>query len=196
MNKLIAIAGTNGSGKDTVGTIIAKEHGYLFFSVTDLLRDECRRRNISTARENTRMISEEWRKKYGPGILVEKAVEHYQTVKENYKGLVLASIRNVGEADKVHELAGVMVWIDADPHVRYDRLQANRHSRSDRGPDDDISFEQFLKDEEAENYSNGDPNKLGKLEVKAKCDVFIDNDSDTNSLIAKINSSLFNAGTV
>jgi len=35
--KIIGLAGTNGSGKDTVGHILADKHGYLFVSVVELL---------------------------------------------------------------------------------------------------------------------------------------------------------------
>lgn len=188
-NKLIGLAGTNGSGKDTLGQILAEDHGYLFFSVTDLLRAECRRRNIPAERVNQRMISAEWRKKYGLGVLVDKAVEHYEKVKSDYKGLVLASMRNPGEADRIHEDGGLMVWLDADPRVRYERIQANKHERAGRS-EDDKTYEQFLSEEEAEMHSD-DRHKLSTMEVKKRSDVFIDNGGDLESLKQEIKQSLF-----
>lgn len=186
---LIALSGTNGSGKDTVGQLIADEHGFLFFSVTDLLRQECVDRNIPIVRSNTKIISEEWRAKYGPSVLVDKAIDEYNKVKSSYKGLVLASMRNKGEADKIHELGGTMVWIDADPKLRFKRVQMA--NRTNRYSEDNKTFEEFLADEEAENHSGGDPNKIGTAEIKDKCDVFIDNDSDLATLKKKINQTLF-----
>ncbi|MEJ0072722.1 MAG: AAA family ATPase [Candidatus Saccharibacteria bacterium] len=60
--KLIGLSGTNGSGKDTVGSMIAEKYNYLFISVSDLLRAELRRRGLLIIRENTRELSAEWRR--------------------------------------------------------------------------------------------------------------------------------------
>ena len=83
--KLIGVAGTNGAGKDSVGEILAKEHGYMFISVTNLLRAECTKRGLPIEREHLRAISSEWRRDGGLGVLVDKAVEHYRQSDENYQ---------------------------------------------------------------------------------------------------------------
>ena len=85
--KLIGIAGTNGSGKDTVGQILAEKHGWFFISVSDLLRDECRTRGLEVSRENLRGISAEWRREGGLGVLVDKAVEVFERAGENHAGV-------------------------------------------------------------------------------------------------------------
>jgi dephospho-CoA kinase len=182
MNKkpqIIGLAGTNGSGKDSVGHILADEHGYLFVSVTDLLRTEAKRRAIPVNRENLRMISAEWRREAGLGVLVDKAVTEYEPVRNQYSGLVMASLRNPGEADRIHELDGVVIWIDADPRVRYDRIQANVTKRGRTG-EDARSFEQFQADEAAEmnTPTGGDAANLNMSAVKTRCDVRLDNNSD------------------
>jgi cytidylate kinase len=76
--KIIGISGSNGSGKDTVGHILANQFGYLFISVTELLRAEARKRELPVEREVLRTISAEWRREQGLGVLIDKAVEHYQ----------------------------------------------------------------------------------------------------------------------
>ncbi|HEY5442548.1 MAG TPA: AAA family ATPase [Candidatus Saccharimonadales bacterium] len=176
---IIGLAGTNGSGKDTVGHILAKQYGYLFVSVTDLLRAEAVRRNLPVERENLRMISAEWRREAGLGVLVDKAVAEYETVRENYKGLVMASLRNPGEADRVHELGGTVVWIDANPRVRYERVQTNAAARG-RAGEDHKTFEQFEAEEAAEmdKPAGGDAATLDMAAVKDRCDVFIENNAD------------------
>lgn len=176
---IIGLAGTNGSGKDTVGHILADKHGFLFISVTDLLRHEAVRRGQPVEREVLRTISAEWRRELGLGVLVDKAVAELHKDAGKYKGVVMASMRNPGEADRIHEFGGVMVWIDADPRVRYDRIQANAASRN-RAEEDNKSYEQFLAEEEAEMHvpEGGDSAMLDGAAVKARCDVYLTNDGD------------------
>lgn len=179
--KLIGIAGTNGSGKDTVGHILAEKHGWLFISVTDMLRDECRARGLAVARENLRAISAEWRRAGGLGVLVDKAAAAYEKLggDEKFSGLVVASLRNPGEADRVHELGGVVVWVDAEPWLRYNRIQsANRG----RGGEDMKTFDEFLAEQEAEMHHSGDEATLNLAGVKALADTEIFNESDLTTL--------------
>lgn len=172
--RIIGLSGTNGSGKDTVGLMLAKEHNYLFISVTDLLRNECKRRNLPVARENLRTISAEWRRELGLGVLVEKAVAEYEKTAEEHAGVVIASLRNPGEADSIHEYHGTVVWIDADPKVRYERIQQNAVARG-RAEEDSKTFEQFLAEEAAEMHTSGDSATLDMSAVKDRSDVFIEN---------------------
>ena len=176
--KIIGLAGTNGSGKDTVGHILAEQHGYLFISVTELLRAEAVRRGQPVDREALRTISAEWRRESGLGVLVDKAVAEFEKVAGKYKGLAIASLRNPGEADRVHELGGQVIWVDADPHIRYDRIQANAAAR-DRSEEDAKTFEQFQAEEaiEMNKPADGDAANLNMTGVKARCDTFIDNDN-------------------
>lgn len=187
--KIIGLAGTNGSGKDTVGRILADKHGFLFVSVTDILRVEATRRNIPVERENLRMISAEWRRQSGLGVLVDKAVAEYEKTASAHKGLVMASLRNPGEADRIHELGGTMIWVDADPRIRYDRVQANTASRG-RSGEDVKTFEQFQSEEAAEMQQSGDDATLNMSAVKALCDTFLQNDSDAEILKADIEKTL------
>ena len=190
--QIIGLAGTNGSGKDTVGELLAEQHNYLFISVTELLRTECQRRNLPVERENLRMISAEWRRELGLGVLVDKAVAEYEIVKDQYVGVVMASMRNPGEADRIHEFGGTMVWIDAEAQTRYDRIQANVATRG-RAEEDNKTFEQFLAEEEAEMHTpeGGDSAMLNSAAVKDRCDIFLTNDSsDLTSLSLTIQTSL------
>jgi cytidylate kinase len=171
---IIGLAGTNGSGKDTAGHILADHHGYLFISVTDLLRKEAERRGLPVERGVLRTISAEWRRALGLGVLVDKAVAEYETAKDKYKGVVIASLRNPGEADRVHALGGTVIWVDADPHVRYDRIQKAKTERH-RAGEDDKTFEQFQAEEAAEMKQSGDAATLDMGAVKAKADFSFDN---------------------
>jgi cytidylate kinase len=180
MNKnlqIIGLSGTNGAGKDTVGEVLAERHNYLFISVTELLRDEVRRRGLPVEREHLRTVSAEWRREFGLGVLVDRAVDAWKETGDKYQGIVVASLRNPYEADRVHELGGSVIWVDADPKVRYGRI-----TRSDRGRggEDNKTFEQFLAEEEAEMRppEGADAAVLNMAAVKERADILMNNNGE------------------
>jgi cytidylate kinase len=179
--RLVGLSGTNGAGKDSVGLLLAQKYRFLFISVTEILRDELRRRELPIDRLHLRGLSIEWRHEFGYAVLVDRAIEQYEAVKGKYDGLVLASLRNPFEADRLHELGGTMVWVDADPKVRYGRIRANAAARN-RGGEDDVTFEQFLEQEEAEMHpptTGADEATLDMLSVKERCDHTLFNNSSS-----------------
>lgn len=177
--KIIGLSGTNGSGKDTVGNILAKQFNYLFVSLTDILRTELKERGLITNRLNMRTLSSEWRSNYGLGVLVDKAISAFEMSDLHKAGLVMASLRNPAEADEVHKKGGVVMWIDADPRFRYDRIQANLQSRGEeRRVDDQITFEEFISEEMAEmnNPNPSDKTALDTSKIKLKSDYVLINE--------------------
>ncbi len=194
--KIIGISGTNGSGKDTIGHMLSERHGWLFVSVSDLLRDEARKRGQPVEREVLSSISAEWRRKGGLGALIDKAVELFESQEGAYKGLAIASLRNPGEADRVHALKGLVVWSDADPRVRYDRIQANALNRG-RKEEDTKTFEQFLNEEEAEMKRSGDEATLDMSAVKERSDIFLENnDNDIDAFKDYVEQDLSYTGFI
>jgi dephospho-CoA kinase len=185
--RLIGLSGTNGAGKDTVGEILAEKFGYLFISMTDMLREEALSRGLDTSREVLRTISAEWRRELGLGVLIDKSIAHYEKLggDSKFSGLVLASLRNPGENDRVHELGGDVIWIDADPHVRYDRIFSRSRA------DDPTSFEQFMIDDQSEMKHSGDNATLSMADVKDKSDkVFMNEYDNLQDLFEQIKEQL------
>jgi shikimate kinase len=192
--QIIALGGTNGSGKDTVGALLAERHGYYFFSFTELFRQELRRRGLPIVRENTRMISAEWRRQSGLGTLVDRSMQVFEEAggMQKYKGFVMSSLRNPAEPDRVHELGGTVLWIDADVKRRYKRIQDNKALRG-RAGEDDKTFEQFLQEEHDEMYppKGADAAALYGAAVKERADIVIMNEFETldeldKELVAKL----------
>lgn len=171
--KLIGVGGTNGSGKDTVGHMLTERHGFLFVSVSDLLRTEAKRRNLPIEREVLRTISAEWRREFGLGVLIDKAIEQYEQANGRYKGLVAIPMRNTGEAQHLKDLGGSLVWVDADPKVRYQRIFSRM-----RTAEDNKTYEEFLAEEQAEMHHSGDEATLDTAGVKKISDIFMENNDD------------------
>jgi cytidylate kinase len=172
--KIIGIGGTNGSGKDSLGQMLADDYNWLFVSGSDILRQELKKRKISVERENLRALSAEWRRQFGHGVLIDKAFQEFESQQDKYKGLAIASLRNPGEADEIHKLGGQVVWLDADPKLRYQRIYSRQ-----RSTEDNKTFEQFIAEERAEmEHHGGDEATLNMSGVKAKSDIFITNDTN------------------
>ncbi len=171
--KLIGIGGTDGSGKDSLGQFLQDEYGWLFISVTDLLRNEARKRGMPLSRGTLKHISAEWRTGSGLGVLVDKAITEFNKQPRKHSGLVLASLRNPGEADRIHELGGQVIWLDAPLKIRYQRAV-----KRNKGTEDQVTFKEFKAEEQAQMRHQGDETTLNLSGVKAKADIFINNDSD------------------
>lgn len=145
--KIIGLSGSNGSGKDTVGLMLQEDHGYLFVSMTDVLRAELKRQGFPADREHLRELSASWRREFGYGVLIDRAMDVFNAQpKGKYKGVAIASLRNPYEADRVHELGGEVWWLDADPLLRFTRIKANASSRA-RAEEDEKTFDEFLAEE-------------------------------------------------
>lgn len=171
---LIGLGGTNGAGKDTVAEMLVERRGWLFVSLSDLLRIEARKRGHEPDRKWLREISAEWRRDGGLGVLVEKAIEHFESVKDQHEGLVVSSLRHPAEAMVVHEYGGRVVWVDADPQIRYKRMTSRV-----RDAESAFSFEQFMAAEQAEMaHHGGDKTTLNMGDVKKLANMTLMNDGD------------------
>lgn len=170
--KIIGLAGTNGSGKDTVAHLLKEKHGYLFADATTMLGDELTRRGLAHERVNKAALSAEWRREHGMGVIVDKAVELYKA--GNYEGVIVGSLRHPGEADRVHALGGKVIWVDAEQQIRYNRITNVNRGRVE----DKKTFEQFRAEEDVEMTQSGDAATLNMGAVKERADIFIENNGN------------------
>lgn len=182
--KIIGLAGTNGSGKDTVAQILSEDYGFFVVSATEMLEDELKKRGLAFERENKRKVGNEWREELGLSAIVDKAIE--QAESGGSSKLVVGSLRHPAEAQKVKELDGIVVWVDADPHKRYERIQQNNRGRVE----DKKTFEQFLQEEQDEMHSTGSAAEIVGAEVKEIADVFIENNLDYPTLKQNVSKSI------
>jgi dephospho-CoA kinase len=168
--KIIGLAGTNGSGKDMLGQVLADDYGYIFISVSDILRAEAAKRGLPSNRETLRTISAEWRRKNGLGVLIDMAIEKLKSSSDIYNGLVVSAMRNRGEAEHLKAVGGTLIWIDADPRVRYERVTSRA-----RDAESKMTFEEFMIAERQEMEQSGDEATLGGAKVKELADIYLEN---------------------
>jgi dephospho-CoA kinase len=185
--RVIGLSGTNGAGKDFVAELLAERCGFLFADATEMLAAELRARGLPLDRAHKSALSAEWRREFGMGVVVDKAVKLFQESSGTYKGLVVSSLRHPGEADRVHVLGGTVLWIDADPKIRYERIQtANRG----RDAEDKKTYEDFLAEEQREMTPVGDAATLNMGAVKERADSVIYNNTNSDDLWEHLKAAL------
>lgn len=179
-NKIIGISGTNGAGKDVLSDMLAEKYGFLNITATSMFVEELNKRGLPIDRKHKSQLSAQWRRKYGMGAIVDRAVEIFKHKNTNskYRGLVVGSLRHPGEAKLIHEMGGKVIWVDADPEVRYKRIQSNLHERVSTHAEAGVSFEQFLADERREMTKEGDEATLDMAGVKKLADIFLNNNGN------------------
>jgi len=188
--QIIGIAGTNGSGKDTMAAMLARHYNYLNASATEMFLSELKSRGWPVDREHKAKLSAEWRREFGMGVIVDKAIQMYKNATERYDGIVVGSLRHPGEADRVHELSGKMVWIDADPEIRFKRIQSNLEERRGKHAEEGKTYEEFLAEEAKEMQQSGDSATLNMSAVKDRVDVLLVNNGTVEEFLSKAKEQL------
>ncbi len=167
LSRFVGVAGTNGSGKDTLGRVLEHE-GYRAASLSDILRTEATKRGLEHTREHLSSISHELRMELGEGALSQRLIEEASADEK----LVITSLRVPGEVEAIQKRGGIIVWIDADPHERYRRILAAHRDR----PTDEVSFEEFQRQEAAEMTPSEEGGGLNMAAVRDLADVTVLND--------------------
>ncbi len=165
--RIIGITGTNGSGKDTLGAILAQVN-YRTVSLSDILRAEATKRRLPHTRENLSAISNELRTAHGDDILPKRIIEESPQDEK----LVITSIRTPGEVTVIQTYGGIVAWVDADQRTRYERIKAAQRGRVD----DEVTFEEFQHQEAAEMTPTKQGGNLNMSGARDLADITIRND--------------------
>ncbi len=152
---LLGITGTDGSGKGTVVDYLVTHKGFTHFSARAIWIDILEERHMETSRANMRLVANEMREKHGNDFLITYYTEKIQ--QQGTLKAIIESIRAVDEAKTLKERGGILIAVDADQKLRYERVQSRR-SGTDR-----VSFEQFVAHELLE---SNDPNPHGMQKQK------------------------------
>jgi len=178
---IYGVAGTNGSGKDSLMDMLV-DHGFLLFNTSDSLRQISMAvfKSVDRGGNNAPLgiVGNAFRTAY-PGGMVELGLLDWWmrvgvlSADLRPKGLVIGSIRGTGEAKRLKQVGGKLIVVDADPQVRYNRLTGRGRA------DDHITFEQFME-KEAGDMAVGetDPTKFGMAAVIDMADIRIENNGN------------------
>lgn len=178
---IIGITGTDGAGKGTVVDYLVEKKGFVHYAARELWIDEIRRRGLEVQRENMRIVANSLRKEHGNDFLVTAYVARMK--EEGVENAIIESIRTTAETEALKAGGGVLLAVDADQHLRYDRI-VGRASESDA-----VIFEQFAAQEALE-MNDPDPNGMQKAAVMAMADYTILNNGTLKELHSRIEETL------
>lgn len=177
---MLGITGTNGAGKGTIVEFLVKVEGFKHFSASGLISEEIVKRGMSVDRDNMIVVANELRAKYGPGYIAEELLRR---AGESREDRIIESIRTLGEVEKLRKEGGILLAVDADQKIRYERI-TKRGSNKDR-----VSFEEFVEQEKKEMESE-DPNKQNLSACIKVADYVIQNNGTIEELNREIEKIL------
>lgn len=139
---IIGITGTLGAGKGTIVDYLVREKGFAHFSARDFIVREIERRGLPVNRDTMTIVADDLRETRGASFIIGSL---YQEAAAGGRDTVIESVRATAEVESMRKKDNFYLFaVDADPQVRYERIQA-RKSETDR-----ISFDKFLADEQRE----------------------------------------------
>jgi dephospho-CoA kinase len=144
---IIGISGTFSSGKDTLAAHLSKKYGFLIVNTGDIVREAAMQQYGSIERPVLHEVATSLRKQYGGGVLVERALR-IGAMSENATGVVVTGIRSMGEAKRIIQENGYMIFIDAPIEIRYERMKGRKRDNETL-----ISLEEFTQRENKERAS-------------------------------------------
>jgi dCMP deaminase len=165
---IIGVTGLNASGKDTFANYLCTK-GFYHVSLSDIIREEARKRGLALTRENLIWLGNELRKRHGASISAELALE--KAKREAFgQHLVISSIRNLQELEFLKRKGNfLLVAIVASPEKRYERYCKNPKAGV-------MSFEKFLELEKQEMQERPESQQLHLIIKEAKVKI-VNNDS-------------------
>lgn len=145
---IIGLTGKNASGKGEVAAYL-QERGFLFYSLSDVLRAELKKSGKSQTRDNLVWLGNKLRNEFGPSVLADRILDWI----EDDRHYVIDSFRNPEEViafRRTKEFA--LISVDASPQRRFERIKS-------RGRVGDIKTYREFVDHETREATSADPTK-------------------------------------
>ncbi len=179
---LIGVVGLNGAGKDTLANYLVSIYGFCHVDIGQEIRDELKRTGRNAVDRNEMVeLGNRMRHVYGPDYWCSRAIESMGS-----RDMIVTSIRNPAEAEKILEHGGVLVEIHAERKTRFERTVLRVKSKN--GSHGDVqSFDDFVAREERE-MKNADPANQQLLKCIGMAKYQIANDGTEDQLHMQIDA--------
>lgn len=178
MKKIIGIVGETGSGKDVFCQHIKRTvKGPVFwFRFSDPLSEILRILFAEIKKQDQQWLGKTLRERYGNDILAKAMVQKIKNIKNGL--IILNGVRYWEEFKMIKKLGGKVIYITAEPKIRWQRLRKRGEKK-----DDSSSYRKFLKKEKAKTEILIP--KIGK-----KADFKIENNGSLESFYEKISKMI------
>jgi len=145
--KVIGVAGTAASGKDSVANIFVKKYGFKKILLSNYLREEARKRHHKPDRDYLRRLQAILKREHGRHFLVAEAID--TILKKDHirmKNIVIVGLRAPEETRLAkNKLKAKIIFVDANPFIRYKRAKERRRQGFAK------TYTSFLHEEALEN---------------------------------------------
>ena len=176
---IIGLTGKNGSGKTAVSEYL-QSRGFEYFSLSDEIRNEARKRGMEINREVLIEVGNELRSNFGPGILAERILSHLGDDR-NY---VIDSIRNPYEVEVLKRRRDfTLLALEADESIRFERSRKRGRESAAQ------TLQQFIEEEARELDSNNPANQQLHA-TRQKADLVVTNNGTLEELQRRLDELL------
>lgn len=182
---IVGLTGSFGAGKGFVADYLVTKKGFAHFSARTFITKEIERRGLTIDRDSMTTVANDLRATHGPTYIFEQLVE---MAKQHGGDVVIESIRAVAEAEYIKAHGGIVLGIDADPQVRYERI-VKRGSETDH-----VTFEEWRAQELRESNPD-DPTKQDIFGALQRSDTIIMNTSTIADLERQVDVFLETYGS-
>jgi dephospho-CoA kinase len=177
MKKIIGITGATGSGKDTFCNFVKDNYPDVFcFRFSQPLTEALNIFFNEIKKEDQQWLAIALRERFGKEILWEAIKKKIEGVKEGI--ILLNGVRLPQEFEGIKKMGGKIVYLTADPKIRWERVKIRGEKK-----DDNVPFEKFLEIEKA-------PTETMISEIGKKADFQIENNGSVEDFYAKIKETL------
>ncbi len=182
---IIGITSFLAAGKGTMSEHL-KEKGFLIYSCSDIIREECRKQGLEITRDNLQMMGNKLREENGPNVLAKRLAEKISLEKlKGNNNFVVESLRNPLEIEELKLFKDfTLVFIDVESKIRYERAKARLKEKEHID-----SYEDFINSEKKELESK-DPNSQQLLKCKKLSKYTITNNTTIEEFLKQIDELL------
>ena len=138
---IIGLVGSLASGKETAKKYLAEKYDAKDCRFSSILRDILERAALPNSRDNLQKLSTVLRENFGENLLAKAIAMDASKLEADI--VVIDGVRRFTDIEHLNELENfILVKIDADSKIRYERMKA----RNENHGDDKKTFEEFLED--------------------------------------------------
>lgn len=176
---IIGVVGRNAAGKTTICRHLEKK-GFMYHSLSDVLRQEAVRKGIAPTRQNLIKLGNDLRKQHGAGFLAEKVNDTLDSGRNH----CVDSIRHPLEAGVFQKRKDFVLWfVDSAEEKRFERALARARDG------DPLTLMEFRKSEAMEEKNAEETGQQLATTIEG-ADLAIENNGSSDELYARVDAAL------